>query len=58
MKKVYFAPNMEIVKVKTMTVLAASEGGVATGGSLGNSYKSDDQSYSSGLFDSDDNEEW
>ena len=50
MKKEYINPKMAVVKVQTMTVIAASET-VSKGGTT-STYDS------SGLFDSDDNEEW
>ena len=44
MKKIYFAPDMEIVKIQTMGMLAAS-GGVTDGSPLGEEFNSDDKSF-------------
>ena len=44
MKKIYFAPDMEIVKIQTTQMLASS-GGVANGSSLGDEYTNTDVSF-------------
>jgi len=44
MKKRYFAPDMEIVKIQTMGMLAAS-GGVTDDSPLGDEFNSDDKSF-------------
>ena len=57
MKKEYINPEMEVVMLQTMTVLAASVG-VETDNSVGDGYSSTDVSYSSGFFDNGGSEEW
>ena len=44
MKKIYFAPDMEIVEIQTMGMLAAS-GGVTDGSPLGDEFNADDTSF-------------
>ena len=44
MKKIYYAPDMEIVKIQTTGMLATS-GGVGSGSPLGDEYNSSDQSF-------------
>ena len=57
MKKEYINPEMQVVMMQTMTVLAASEG-VNSGNSVGDGYSSTDVTYSSGFFDNGDSEDW
>ena len=58
MKKTYQKPIIDMVSVTvTSHLLDASQGGVATGGTLGNGYNPDDVNYSrhgSDLWDDDD----
>ena len=44
MKKIYFAPDMEIIKIQTTGMLATS-GGVGSGSPLGDEYTPSDQSF-------------
>ena len=44
MKKIYYAPDMEIVKIQTTGMLATS-GGVGSGSPLGDEYTPSDQSF-------------
>ena len=44
MKKIYFVPDMEIVEIQTMGMLAASAG-VTDGSPLGDEFNSDDKSF-------------
>ncbi len=57
MKKEYINPEMQVVIMQTMTVLAASVG-VETGNSVGDGYTESDVSYSSGFFDNGGSEDW
>ena len=57
MKKEYINPEMLVVMMQTMTVLAASEG-VNSGNSVGDGYSSTDVTYSSGFFDNGGSEDW
>ncbi len=43
MKKKYFTPELEVVKIATQQMLASS--GVETGGTPGEEYSSGDESY-------------
>ena len=57
MKKEYINPEMQVVMMQTMTVLAASEG-VESGNNPGEHYNPSDVSYSSGFFDNGGSEDW
>ena len=55
MKKEYINPEMKVIKMRTMTVLAASNREVVNQNATNTGGVYDE---ASGLFDSDDNEEW
>lgn len=57
MKKTYISPAQNVVELDTETLIAESQGGIASGCSLGDDYDSNDQNYvkefsSSSLWDS------
>jgi len=58
MKKTYLNPEMEIVMLETLQMIAASQGGVSTGGKPGEEYTEGDTTYSPEYEDEDDDLDW